>query len=106
MNWIKIFENYQEAQKIIPEGAIKKVRIMDRKMCLAMQRNKLFAFEANCPHMDYPLEESSINPQMEIVCPWHSYRFSLLSGGEASSRSRDLAVFPIVKREDGIYIRL
>jgi nitrite reductase/ring-hydroxylating ferredoxin subunit len=106
MGWIKIFEDYDSVRQLIPSGTIKTVRVDGKKMCLALYNDELLAFEPRCPHMDYPLDEGSINPDLEVVCPWHSYRFDLRHGAEISGRCRDLVVYPIESRSDGLYMLL
>ncbi len=100
---VLIFQDLQEAQKVIPLGEKRLVRIGDRRICLLHLQNGFKAIEDECPHMSDSLTKGTVNPYNEIVCPWHSYRFDLRTGEEAERRCRDLKIYP-VDQEDGLSI--
>lgn len=73
---------------------------------LSKFRDQLVAFESHCPHSGYTLESATINPFFELVCPWHDYSFQLGGGEEAQRRCRNLTIYQIIEKIDGIYVVL
>lgn len=102
----KVFNNATELQNAFQDKAIRKLRLGDKKFCIAHVDDDFFAFEALCPHQKQPLVESSINAFGEIICPLHFYRFNLKNGQEASRLCRDLITYPIEQTADGVFIHL
>lgn len=90
MNKYLVFESKADAERIIPPFQIKKIRIENQELCLAHTPKGFIAFAKACPHLGEDLSKGKINPFGEVVCPWHSYRFSLTSGEECESRCPSL----------------
>lgn len=44
-----------------------------------LEDGRVAAFEAWCPHLDGPLWEGTRGGD-EVACPWHAWRYSLLTG--------------------------
>lgn len=44
-----------------------------------LEDGRAVAFEAWCPHLDGPLWEGTRRAD-EVACPWHAWRYSLLTG--------------------------
>ncbi len=55
--------------------------------------------DAACPHNGGPLADGRVDGTT-LVCPWHWYRFDLVSGRCLTSHRHRLAVHPVV-RVDG-----
>lgn len=53
-------------------------------------------YAADCPHMLGPIEESDIDSQGRVTCPWHGYQFDILSGKSCSDGGADLKGAPIL----------
>ena len=49
------------------------------KLLLIQDNNKHYLIAAMCPHMDWPLQSSSIIND-EIICSKHGYAFNLFTG--------------------------
>lgn len=78
----------------------------DGRYCVRMWQDKWIAHSAVCPHLLGPLEDSLINDQGAITCPWHGYRFDLRSGTNLDEKCRALASPPQILQIDGtIYLR-
>lgn len=106
MSGILLFESREEAEKVIPLRVVKKVRIDKVVVCLARTSKQFFAFEEQCPHRSDDMSKGKINSQSEVVCPWHNYRFNLLSGEESSQRCRPLSVYPLQWIDDQLFIEI
>lgn len=67
--------------------------------------NNIFrASDDKCPHLGEELHKGKINFMGEIVCPWHSYTFNLITGEESSRRCEDLKIYPVKADEEGLSI--
>jgi nitrite reductase (NADH) small subunit len=64
--------------------------------------DRVVAFENRCPHRAGPLSFGKISGT-EVICPWHFFRFDLISGKAAATDQSimELTTYP-VKVEDGI----
>jgi len=104
MHWIKLFDSEAEATQRLEVGKIFTVAVNANKLCLVRDGNTITAFKAICPHAGASLSDGHVNAFGEIVCPLHSYRFSLLDGREASGHDCELAMYPIEVRTDGVFL--
>ena len=105
MNRIMIFEDIGEARQRIPVGQMRLVKIGEARICLIHTRGGFVAVEDECPHLGQSLARGTLNPFGEIICPWHSYRFSLKTGEEVERRCRNLKTYR-VEEESGLYVVL
>jgi nitrite reductase/ring-hydroxylating ferredoxin subunit len=53
-------------------------------------------YAADCPHLLGPLQDAIIDQAGIITCPWHGYRFNVLTGQNCSSDKANLQPPPIV----------
>lgn len=85
---------------------------MDRKMvysvdtakgrfCVRWWQEDWIAHSAVCPHMLGPLIEAVPDQSGTIVCPWHGYRFDIVSGSSLDGRCRDLPQAPKLRFQEG-----
>ena len=103
MEKILIFESKAEAEKVVHLNQIRKISIGDETLCLANTREGFVAFDTDCPHLGDDLSKGTINNQMEVVCPWHSYRFHLKTG--LSNRNcSDLKLYNLIWEDEKLYI--
>ncbi|UXP33479.1 Rieske 2Fe-2S domain-containing protein [Reichenbachiella agarivorans] len=106
MTKVLIFDSKDLAEKTIGLNKIIKVRIDNLEICLTRTRTDYFGFESSCPHMSDDLVKGRINPDQEVVCPWHDYRFNLRSGEEAQSRCRDLKRYELSWDNDQLFVHI
>lgn len=92
--------------EMIPEGRIKKMKIGSKLLGLVRRGSDFYAFDAFCPHRGALLTEGHINPQNEISCPLHQYRFELKTGKVVSGYCPELTTYPCVVSETGLEITL
>ncbi|UXX80403.1 Rieske 2Fe-2S domain-containing protein [Reichenbachiella carrageenanivorans] len=104
MNKYLVFESKAQAQQVIPLHKIKKIRIENQELCLAHTPKGFMAFAKNCPHLGEDLSKGKINPFGEVVCPWHSYRFSLASGEECENRWKTLKTYRAEWQGECLYV--
>lgn len=103
---VKVFDSVSEARDRIPDGTQCLVRIDQKNICLVRLGQEFYAVENECAHMGHSLVKGKLNPFHEIVCPWHSYRFNLITGEESAFRCRKLKVFPVVLNSEGLLIKV
>jgi len=100
--WHKIAESI-EALEFSVEG-IATAEVGDKKLCVILFKDELYACNAKCPHAGGALSEGYLDALGNIVCPVHRYKFSLENGRNASGEGYFLKTHPIEKREEGIFI--
>ena len=106
MGKVKLFASCEEAMAAIPDGGTTTRQIDGHTLCLVNFRGKLFVMENSCPHLGESLSKGKVNYLGEIVCPWHSYRFSLISGEESQRRCSDLRTYLVSVEEGGLWIEM
>ncbi len=90
------------------DDRIKTVSAGVRTLCLVHYQGQYTAMENRCPHQGGPLGEGSIEPGVEdkcwIRCPWHGWDFDPLTGKSPGAHEDGQEMFPVEKKEDGIYV--
>jgi nitrite reductase/ring-hydroxylating ferredoxin subunit len=78
------------------------------KLLLLRVDDRVYAYQANCPHQAYPLAEGTLG-QLEgeciLTCPWHNWKFSLGDGRNLLGGDR-LRVFPTRVRQGTVEVDL
>ena len=66
---------------------------------------RVAAFENKCPHAGGPLALGVLSGS-EVVCPWHFFRFDLLSGKPAATKESimQLRLFPVEVKDGQVFI--
>ncbi len=101
-----IFASKEEASRRIPVNSMVKISIAGKMIFMAHTPDGFFAGDDACPHRGASLSKGTLNYLNEVVCPLHAYRYSLVYGTEASQRTAELALYPVVVNDNGIYITL
>jgi 3-phenylpropionate/trans-cinnamate dioxygenase ferredoxin subunit len=104
IHWFKIAESIDELGWQSNNIAIAEVN--NNKISIIRTKDNLFACAHKCPHAGGILAEGFIDEDNNIICPVHSYRFSLINGRNVSGEDYHLKIYKIEKREDGLYIGL
>lgn len=107
-NQHKLFDSIAAAEQALPLGKPQKLRLggLNEVICLVRTRAGIFAVADDCPHLGESLSKGTTNYLNEVVCPWHSYRFSLLTGQECENRTNNLRTYPVTLQPDGIYLSI
>lgn len=104
MEWLKIFESEEEANRRISERKPQLIIARGKHICLVRFNNEYFAVQDKCSHRGESLSKGKVNSLGEIVCPWHFYRFQLATGRPTDSVCPDLATYPVKCTEEGFFI--
>ena len=81
-------------------GQLKAAEVNGVSVCLANVAGELSALDNCCPHRGAPLAEGWLEGQ-SVVCPWHSWTFSLKTGEAEYPVHERVAVIPLkIEGED------
>jgi len=102
LRWVKIADNITD----IPfnDNHIAEVVADDKTICIAWQKDVLFAFAQKCPHASGLLVNGYMDASSNIVCPVHGYTFCIKNGRNISGEGYYLKHWPVAVKPDGIYI--
>ncbi|MEQ9285635.1 MAG: Rieske 2Fe-2S domain-containing protein [Cyclobacteriaceae bacterium] len=99
-----IFESKEDAEKVVPVNAIRKIKIDEKLFGLANTPRGFKVFDRSCPHAGADLSTGRINYLGELVCPLHAYTFSFLDGGEERDRCPPIRTYDTVWEEGKLYV--
>ncbi len=86
-------------------AAVKSIDTDHGRFCVRQWQGRWIAHSATCTHLLGPLDESKINAQGELTCPWHGYRFNIETGVNSDAQCGPLARAPeILIREGNLYL--
>ncbi|MBX0335249.1 Rieske 2Fe-2S domain-containing protein [Pontibacter sp. HSC-14F20] len=102
--WHKVFDSLAEAREQVPLRKLKQLVLDGRAVCFAHTPTGFFALDDVCPHLGYSLSKGTTNYLDEVICPWHSYRFSMRDGRECEFRTRKAVLHQVELREDGVFV--
>jgi nitrite reductase/ring-hydroxylating ferredoxin subunit len=106
MDRLKLFNSKDELLERLDENGRLIIRIGERKLCLVLHNDHFHVFDHLCPHNKHSLFEGLINFQAEVVCPLHSYRFSLKDGQECEGRTAPLKVHSLGFEDSKVFLYL
>lgn len=72
------------------------------RYCVRFWQDQWIAHSAVCPHQLGPLQDSEIDAEGRLTCPWHGYRFDAVTGESKSQDCRALAQAPELVERDGV----
>jgi nitrite reductase/ring-hydroxylating ferredoxin subunit len=101
-NWIKIANS--EAELPLNRESIGSFEVNGEKVCIVKFGNQWFGFASTCPHAGALLLEGYIDEAANVVCPVHSYKFSIKNGRNAEGEDYRLKTHPVECRRDGVFI--
>lgn len=64
---------------------------------------EIHAVDNRCPHLGFPLHRGSVCDGI-LTCHWHHARFDLASGGTFDQFADDVQTYPVVIRDDVVYV--
>ena len=70
------------------------IKVGKRLVVVARLKDRLFAFDALCPHAQGPMERSEVEGAI-VSCPLHAWRFDLESGGKELHGYRSLLMHSV-----------
>jgi nitrite reductase (NADH) small subunit len=99
-NWINIGSEGQFTEGLHP------VKLgLRQNVVIARLQDKLFAFDARCPHAQGPMDRSEVEGTI-VSCPLHAWRFDLERDGKELHGYRCLKVHPLKVADGNVYISL
>ncbi len=104
MTWIKIFNSEDEARSFLREDQPQLLILSGIRICLVIHHREFFAVQDKCTHNGESLSGGRVNYLGEIICPWHGYRFDLLSGRPCDSSCSELRTYPVKADSTGFYV--
>ncbi|GAB4250222.1 MAG: hypothetical protein Tsb0034_29500 [Ekhidna sp.] len=102
---VKLFDSFAQAKEILKPNEPRLVAAADQSVCVVLLDGRLVAFRNECPHMGAPLHQGNINYLHEIVCPLHTYRFSLATGEEVQHRCGALQFVQVIDKGE-IFLKI
>lgn len=104
LHWHKVFTSAEEAEQSLRLNKSIQVILEGNEICFSRVAKGFFAVADSCPHLGDSLSRGTCNFLGEVVCPWHSYRFSLETGEETTGHGLHLKTYPVKTDETGIFI--
>jgi nitrite reductase/ring-hydroxylating ferredoxin subunit len=89
----------------IPEGERKIVQVGDISVGVFHHKGNWYALRNSCLHRGGPVCTGPLNDDT-LVCPWHGYQYSVISGKLLVDPSSALAKYNVDLRDGDIYIRV
>jgi len=78
----------------------REVTLGSKRYMIAEVRGELVAYPSLCPHQLGPLDAAELDDGV-ITCPWHGYRFDVVSGDCVSGQRCRFTQVPVVELIDG-----
>jgi NAD(P)H-dependent nitrite reductase small subunit len=79
----------------VSDGTAKRVMVGQRPIALVRCGERVFACIDACPHKGGYLSEGLVSTsRLEVICPWHRFRFRLESGESATNPELVVEMFP------------
>lgn len=100
----KLFESKAKAKEVLTNNQPRLIRAGDKEICIVLSDDTFYAFQDACAHMGEKLHTGKVNYLKEIVCPLHTYRFSMKTGEETQQRCGSLRTYPVFETSDGVFI--
>jgi len=102
-----LFASLEEAYQQIPLNKTLRMVVAGHILCVVHTQDGLKAVDDACPHLGESLSKGRVNYLNELVCPWHSYRFSLKYGQEVQGKyCKDLKFYKIVFVDNQVFVEI
>ncbi len=88
--WVRLCGVQQAPQP----GQVVEAEVHGVSVCLANVDGRLAALDNLCPHRQGPLGQGWLEGDA-VVCPWHSWAFSTLTGEAAPPERAKVDLFPV-----------
>ena len=87
----------------LPPGAGKEVAFEGRVYALFNVDGEIHVIDGICPHQGGPLAEGDLDGCM-VACPWHGWRFNVITGGTPLGPKIKLDVFEAKLEGDDVLV--
>ncbi|MEL6861185.1 MAG: Rieske 2Fe-2S domain-containing protein [Pseudomonadota bacterium] len=76
------------------------------RYCLRHFQERWHVHSAVCPHLLGPLQDSALDADGYLTCPWHGYQFSIVTGESKDGQCQALATAPeLIERDGHLFLR-
>lgn len=99
MKWIKILSK----EEFAAANFIRLLKVEAKKICLVKVDDEFFATQSRCPHAGADLSRGFCKDK-KLICSFHRYEYDLQTGRGAPGQGDYIDIYPLEKREDGLYI--
>ncbi len=86
-------------------GAVMEAEVGGVAVCLANVEGRLCALDNVCPHRQGPLGQGWLEGEA-VVCPWHSWAFSIVTGVAEPPEKVKVAVFPVKVDGEDVLVQI
>jgi nitrite reductase/ring-hydroxylating ferredoxin subunit len=78
-----------------------------RKIALCHIGDEVFAMGDACPHRAGPLSEGRVSARrMELICPWHFFRFDVRTGKSITNPEMVNQTYPVVVEKGEVFVEI
>jgi len=103
--WHRIATSYElEHELVLAEQSVKVIEVEDKLICLGRYKGHYYALKNKCMHAGGYLGEGQCDFEGNVICPFHRYRYSLVTGKNTSGEGYYAITYPLETRKDGLYI--
>lgn len=101
--WYKIAG--EESELNFGSNNLLEINIAGKTICIAKGKNDfLYACTNKCPHAGGTIANGFVDLLNNVVCPLHRYKYNLQNGRNVSGEGYYLKTYPLVLRDDGVYV--
>jgi len=86
-------------------GEVAEVEAGGVMYCVANVEGRLAALDNVCPHREAPLGQGTLEGE-SVVCPWHAWCFSTVTGVAEPPERAQVRVFPLKVEGDDVLVRI
>lgn len=86
-------------------GKVTEAEVEGVEICLANVNGELSALDNICPHRQGPLGQGWLEGEA-VVCPWHSWTFSMKTGLSEYPVHEKVDVFPVRVEGEDVLVQL
>lgn len=104
IRWFKVFSTLDRANEALPLNKPVKVSLGEEIVLLVRTPKGFYAVEEFCPHARAPLVEGWADDDNCFICPYHRYKFDLVTGREQTCRGEAVKTYPVETRPEGLFI--
>lgn len=89
------------------DGCARLVTARGRKIAVCRVGDEVFAMRDACPHRAGPLSDGRVSAQrLELVCPWHFFRFDLRTGKSITNPEMANETYPVVIEKGEVLLEI
>jgi nitrite reductase/ring-hydroxylating ferredoxin subunit len=88
-------------EKALDRTAVHAVEWAGHRYCLRYYEERWIAHSAVCPHLLGPLNGGEVEDGGTITCPWHGYRFNIISGENLGGQCGAMKKPPRIEMREG-----